>query len=151
MKSTNIKNVKFSNRQILDFFDFINDVVSLGVLDNRIRPLKGLSSCKNPEIVKQRVTTPNFNAYACFKAGYVYDAYHENRVRSNEERLEETVPKIEKTLVDIQNALDKHKEFNNIKVENVTKKYDIVTTYVDRYDDGNDKFGIEVFLKFSFK
>ena len=92
-----------------------------------------------------------FNAYVCFDAGDAYDRYNEGFVRTDEERLEEVVPRIRKSIADIQSALDKHEKFNNIKLVDVTKEYQIVKTKIDRFDDGKDEYGVQAFWKFSYK
>ena len=146
-----IKNIKFNDETIIAFFDFLNKVVPWQIRRGKIVPINGINGFKNPNEIKPRVTSNMFNAYVCFDAGDAYDRYNEGFVRTDEERLEEVVPRIRKSITDIQSALDKHEKFNNIKLVDVTKEYQIVRTKIDRFDDGKDEYGVQAFWKFSYK
>ena len=146
------KNIKFNDETIIEFFNFLNEVVSWRNLRGKIIPISnGINGFKNPNEIKPFVTSNIFNAYACFNAGNTYDRYSEGYVRTDEERLKEVVPLIKKSIVEIQSALNKHDKFNNIKLVDVTKEYQIVITKIDPFDDGRDEYGVQVFWKFIFK
>ena len=145
------KDIKFNDETIIEFFKLLNTIVPWQMLRGEIVPIKnGINGFKNPEEIKPLVTNNMFNAYACFNAGDTYDRYEDGYVRTDEERLEEVVPIIKKSIADIQSALNKHAKFNNIKLVDVTKDYQLVRTKIDRFDDGNDEYGVQVFWKFLF-
>jgi hypothetical protein len=146
------KNIKFNDETIIEFFKFLKKIVPWQILRGEIVPIKnGINGFKNPNEIKPYVTSNIFNAYACFNAGDTYDRYDKGYIRTDKERLDEVVPRIKKSITDIQDALNKHEKFNNIKLVDVTKEYQIVRTKIDRFDDGRDEYGVQVFWKFTFK
>lgn len=144
-----MNNKKFKHDEIYDFFDYINDKVTapMGWAKRiyMVERCNGLSDFKYPDYVKTLVTTPKFNARIILDAGYVYDRM------SDKERIEYVKKTSEKFLKVLKNVLDSSEKYNNIEAIDVTKKLDIQVTRHDRSDDGNDHFGIGIYLKFRYK
>lgn len=145
------KQEKFTDNLIIEFFKILNNNHNLTqylAFGHKFSPVR-LKDFKQPAFVLKKVLTTNFNVYTCVDAGHVYDDYSVGHSKTNEERSLLAQKKITKLVNELQRFLkmSKNPKFNSLKVDNVTKEYPLVLTKRDSSDEGDDYFGVELFLK----
>lgn len=151
-KNMQSKNTKFTSDEINEFFKYINDEKTKTLVNDFygiVKKINGLKSFRDPEYTKTQINGTKVNGFASFNAGNVYE--HIGRgVRTPEERLEDVKVRVDKMVKHVQQLLDKSPKFSNIEITVVNKKITLWRK-ADRFDDGDDKFGSSIYLKFSYK
>ena len=157
-KDVIVKGPKWAKDEVYKFFDMLNKNPNIYKklankdFNQKINPIR-LKDFKYPENVKQKVVSTDFNAYTIIDAGHVYDDYGKQRAKTTDERIALAKKKLSELVKAIENTIAKSSNpmFKCIGVKVLNKDFDIVRTYEDPYDDGDDYFGLEVFLKFCYK
>ena len=157
-KEVIVKGPKWTSDQVNDFFYMLSTSPKIRHLlqskgySQQILPFR-FDKCKYPEQTKNKVASTNFNAYAIIDAGHVYDDYGKQKAKTMDERIALAKKKLSELIKEIESTIAKsdNELFKRIGVKVLNKDFMIVRTYEDPHDDGDDYFGLEVFLKFYYK
>lgn len=147
---------KYTNEQIKNLFDLINSdrtiTNKLAYGSREVFPLRITDMVPANQTLAKEATTKEFNTIFYVGAGHVYDTFGQEHGKSDEDRIEEAKSDIDYIVKQIQRICKTSKDplYNKLKVENVTKKYRVVRTHRDYGDDGDDHFGVEVYLKIAY-
>lgn len=152
------KRVKFSDEKIEELFKFLKSkLYGKGVYDfspmtGRTRWLvkgKWISKDEYMNDLKQRgkITSTDVNSDLIFLAGDSYDKY------SNEERTKMCQSKATKILNTINSILSASSDplFSQLKIEIKNTTIDYCYLKKDQYDDGNDTYCCQLWLKISYR
>ena len=152
-----IKRVKFDDQRLNQFFQMLNEnkfirsIASPYFGYQSIYPLTAIKF-NNPSKLNE-LKAAKANAMMVIDAGHVYDTYPDGPAKTDEQRIQEASPKIEKLYDELNLILDTSTDplFSQLQAEIVNESYQVTVVKADRGDDGDDQFGIDVYLKFSYK
>ena len=154
-----IKRVKFNSDEINGLFRMLNadekiKQIRIARKGNMLMPIDVDKSFANPSKVKQQIKVgKRANATITIDAGHVYDDYGNDRVKTDAERTKVAVEKMNELIARINQLLSSSNDplYSQLEAEAVNKEFDVVRTYVDPYDDGDDWYGLEVFISIHYK
>jgi hypothetical protein len=156
----NIKR-KYSNSEIVEFFNMLKNDAKLSnylplmCSNPRIGPIRVTDFKTYPKDIVEGLTTDKFNARLYLAGGSVYENWQRSKedMVTDEMRIERAKKTVPDVLKRIQELIDKadNQLFRNLKVEAVNKDYWLVCVYRDRGDDGDDYYGVPLYLKITFK
>ena len=153
------QNSKWIDSEISDFFYFLNSNVKIThFLVNKghipaITPFR-FKQCRYPAETAKKVIDTNFNAYAIIDAGHIYDDYGKSHAKSYDERLLLAKNKIPLFIAEIEKTINRsnNEMFRRIGVKVLnSENIELIRTYEDGTDEGDDHYGLEVYLKFYYK
>lgn len=149
---TQVKNVKFTDEQIDKFFKKLNSnkmIRELCHMRQELKPIR-LSDFTKPNEVRKLLKSDKINAMCIINCGSVYENYPKNP-RSAEQRLENGKKDVQILIDAIEKVITSMtRPFNTLKVELMNNELTVCRTKIDKYDDGADEYGMEVFLKIHY-
>lgn len=151
LKETNMG--KFVSDEISELF---NELQKLKVFEKygtttKIQPLK-IDQFRNKVSVASKVTDENFNAYCCINNGHNYETWgrenaeHVDYEKRAKERVDEALSEI--------NDFFRHStnpKYSQLEAKLVNKNIDYVIVRKSNNDDGQEWYGVELFLKITYK
>lgn len=149
---TQVKNVKFSDEQINKFFKKLNSNTLIRELCHARQELKPvrITDFTKPNEVRRLLKSDKINAMCIINCGSVYENYPKNP-RTDKQRLEDGKKNVQILIDTIEKVITSMTSpFNMLKVELMNNELTICRTKIDKYDDGNDEYGMEVFLKIHY-
>lgn len=149
--------VKFSDSRIHNFFQLLKysfkTSVNLRFYPQTIMPVKAINSIQNENDAKRL----RANALAYISAGHVYENFRKEPSDpgyvTDEMHIENAKAQaqvLEKELNSFLAGLD-DPLFASLKAEVVNDTYKMYITHTDLYDNGDDEYGVKIFLRFSYK
>lgn len=152
----NIKKIKFDDQRINKFFNKLNkSKVGTGIYSvefggyEKFFPITAIK-LNLDELAE--IKAIKANVIFMLSAGTKYSGWPKH-VKTDEERIQEAQPKIAQLVIELNQLLNSSDDqlFAMLKCECVNRSYSVCITHRDRGDDGDDNYGIMVFLKFSYK
>ena len=152
------KVVKFNDKEITELFKLLNDDIEISQFSSgyikpyKMIPVFGNKSFRNFSAVLNRINGNKVNAYYCIDAGHVYENFPAGPM-SPKERVEKIKIRAEIIINKINDLLKSplKPQFNNLYAECVNKDFNYFIAKRDYGDDGDDKYGAELFIKIAYK
>lgn len=150
---------KFSSKEITALFDEINSDKQIQKLYgeqrygySQLKPVR-IEHFDNPAQIRSLVKNEKFNAFACLYVTHVYENFPKASSYSRVDMQKIAEGKVYQFANRISDILEASSSqlYRSLKVEVMNNNIDVVRTYTDMSDDGDDWYGVDVFLKFSFK
>jgi hypothetical protein len=144
---------KFASDEVYELFD---ELQKLKVFEKygtttKLQPMK-IDQFRNRSSVANKVTDEDFNAYCCINNGDNYETWgrenaeqvdYEKRAK---ERADETLSEINSFFRNSTNS-----KYSQLEAKLVNRNIDYVIVRQNNNDDGQEWYGVELFMKISYK